>query len=145
MRRLEPAGGPLRGRLAVPGDKSISHRVALLGALADAPCRARGWLDAQDTRRSLDAVAALGARAQVRDGTRAVPLAERACELTGSTNLWLLSTLAAAYAEAGRFPEAVDTQQKVCELAAAQEPGAASERFQRRLELYRSGQAYHEP
>lgn len=69
MRRLEPAGGPLRGRLAVPGDKSISHRVALLGALASAPCRARGWLDAQDTRRSLDAVVALGARAQVRDGT----------------------------------------------------------------------------
>jgi len=58
--------------LAVPGDKSISHRVALLGALADAPCRARGWLDAQDTRRSLDAVAALGARAQVRDGTLTV-------------------------------------------------------------------------
>lgn len=72
MRRLEPAGGPMRGRLAVPGDKSISHRVALLGALAGAPCRARGWLDAQDTRRSLDAIVALGARAQVRDGTLTV-------------------------------------------------------------------------
>jgi len=83
--------------------------------------------------------------ADVRDGTQAIPLAERACELTGSTNLWLLSTLAAAYAEAGRFPEAVDTQQKVCGLAAAQEQSAARERFQRRLELYRSGQAYHEP
>ena len=81
--------------------------------------------------------------AELRDGTRAATLAERACQMTGSTNLWLLSTLAAAYAEAGRFPEAVHTQQKVLDLAAAQ--GQAGDRFQRRLELYRSQKPYHEP
>ena len=60
--------------------------------------------------------------AEFRNGAEAVPLAERACQLTGGTNLAMLATLAAAYAEAGRFPEAVSTQQKVCDLAAAQGP-----------------------
>ena len=83
--------------------------------------------------------------AQARDGARAVPLAERACQLTGSTNLWLLSTLAAAYAEAGRYVEAGSAQQRVCDLAAAQGHTNVVERFQHRLELYRSGQPYHEP
>jgi hypothetical protein len=53
--------------------------------------------------------------------------------------------LAAAYAEAGRFAEAVSAQQKVCELTEAQGPPAQQEPFQRRLELYRSGRAYHNP
>ena len=83
--------------------------------------------------------------AELRDGARAVTLSERACQLTGSTNLSLLSTLAAAYAEAGRYPEALSAQQKVCDLAAAEGQTAQTERFQRRLDLYRSGHAYHQP
>jgi len=81
--------------------------------------------------------------AEFRNGHQAVPLAERACQLTGGTNLAMVSTLAAAYAEAGRFPEAVSAQQKACDLAAAQGQ-APPERLQRRLEFYRSGQPYHE-
>jgi protein O-mannosyl-transferase len=82
---------------------------------------------------------------EVRNGVEAVSLAQRACELTSRTNLWLLSTLAAAYAEAGRYPEAVSTQQHVCNLAAAQGQTAQTESFQQRLALYRAGQAYHRP
>jgi 3-phosphoshikimate 1-carboxyvinyltransferase len=67
-RLLRPVAGPLRGRVPVPGDKSISHRVALMAPLAAGPCRARGWLDADDTRRSLEAVRALGAAVERRDG-----------------------------------------------------------------------------
>ena len=74
-----------------------------------------------------------------------VSLAQRACELTSRTNLWLLSTLAAAYAEAGKQAEAVSAQQKVCDLAAAQGRTAQAESFQQRLALYRAGQAYHRP
>lgn len=48
----------------MPGDKSISHRVALLGLLADGPCRASGWLVSDDTLASLSAVEALGAAVQ---------------------------------------------------------------------------------
>jgi len=82
--------------------------------------------------------------AEFRKGAEAVPLAERACQLTGGTNLALLATLAAAYAEAGRFPEAIRTQGKTCDLAAAQGQGALAASFQQRLELYRSGQAYRQ-
>jgi 3-phosphoshikimate 1-carboxyvinyltransferase len=58
--RFAPSG-PLRGTLAVPPDKSISHRAALLGSMSDEPVRITGYLDAADTRSTLDAVSALGA------------------------------------------------------------------------------------
>ncbi|MGH7388821.1 MAG: 3-phosphoshikimate 1-carboxyvinyltransferase [Candidatus Rokuibacteriota bacterium] len=51
----------LAGRTEVPGDKSISHRAALLGALADGVTEIRGFLEAEDCLRTLAAVEALGA------------------------------------------------------------------------------------
>jgi len=59
-RRFAPAG-PLRGTLRAPGDKSLSHRAALLGAMCADPVRVTGYLDAADTRSTLSAVRALGA------------------------------------------------------------------------------------
>jgi 3-phosphoshikimate 1-carboxyvinyltransferase len=53
-------GGTLHGSAPVPGDKSISHRAVLLGALADGVSHVRGWLAAGDTEASLRAVQALG-------------------------------------------------------------------------------------
>ena len=64
-RILSRAGAPLIGVVAVPGDKSISHRAALLALLAGGPCRADGWLDSADTRSSLEAVRALGAEVRL--------------------------------------------------------------------------------
>jgi 3-phosphoshikimate 1-carboxyvinyltransferase len=64
-KRFEPAG-PLRGELRPPPDKSISHRAALLGAMASGPTRITGYLDSADTRATLRAVAAVGA--EVREG-----------------------------------------------------------------------------
>jgi 3-phosphoshikimate 1-carboxyvinyltransferase len=58
--RIDPSG-PLRGHLRPPTDKSISHRVALLGAMADDPVRISGYLEAEDTLSTLAAVEALGA------------------------------------------------------------------------------------
>ncbi|MHB8656897.1 MAG: 3-phosphoshikimate 1-carboxyvinyltransferase [Solirubrobacteraceae bacterium] len=58
--RFDPSG-PLRGRLRVAPDKSISHRAAIVGAMASEPVFVRGYLDAADTRSTLAAVAALGA------------------------------------------------------------------------------------
>ena len=51
----------LRGTVAAPPDKSISHRAALLGAMASEPVRITGYLDAEDTNSTLAAVEALGA------------------------------------------------------------------------------------
>ena len=61
--RFEPSG-PLRGSLRPPPDKSISHRAALLAAMGDRRTEIRRCLDAADTRSTLAAVAALGARVE---------------------------------------------------------------------------------
>jgi 3-phosphoshikimate 1-carboxyvinyltransferase len=60
MTRFDPSG-PLRGSLRPPADKSISHRAALIAAMAEGETTIDGYLDAADTRSTLDAVAALGA------------------------------------------------------------------------------------
>src|SRR5207245_8235828 len=54
-------GRPVRGRLRVPGDKSISHRALMLGALADGTSVARGLSTGDDVARARAAVVALGA------------------------------------------------------------------------------------
>ncbi|MEW5965141.1 MAG: 3-phosphoshikimate 1-carboxyvinyltransferase [Pseudomonadota bacterium] len=53
--------GPLRGAARVPGDKSISHRALLLGALATGTTRISGLLEAEDVLNTARAVTALGA------------------------------------------------------------------------------------
>ena len=58
--RFEPAG-PLRGSYTPPADKSISHRAALFGAMADEPVTIRNFLDSADTHSTLDALRKLGA------------------------------------------------------------------------------------
>jgi 3-phosphoshikimate 1-carboxyvinyltransferase len=70
--RFAPSG-PLRGTLAVAPDKSISHRAALLASMGDEPVRITGYLDAADSRSTLDAVRALGALVSERgDGSLVV-------------------------------------------------------------------------
>ncbi|MGZ4356425.1 MAG: 3-phosphoshikimate 1-carboxyvinyltransferase [Gaiellaceae bacterium] len=59
MRRVEPAG-TLVGHIGVPGDKSISHRAVLIGALADGETHVRGFGRSADTQSTIDAVRSLG-------------------------------------------------------------------------------------
>ena len=49
-----------RGRIAVPGDKSITHRALMLAALTDGACRFDGALSAGDTRATASCLSALG-------------------------------------------------------------------------------------
>jgi 3-phosphoshikimate 1-carboxyvinyltransferase len=56
--------GPLTGRVRVPGDKSISHRALIFGALAAGTTRIRGLLEAEDVINTARAVEALGASAE---------------------------------------------------------------------------------
>ena len=58
--RFDPSG-PLRGSLRAPGDKSMSHRAALFGAMCDEPIHVTGYLEAADTYSTLNAVRACGA------------------------------------------------------------------------------------
>jgi len=64
------AVAPLSGRIAVPGDKSISHRALMFGALAIGETRISGLLTGEDVLRTADAMRALGAEVtQDPDGT----------------------------------------------------------------------------
>src|SRR5471030_3367497 len=54
--------GPLRGTAAVPGDKSISHRALILGALTVGETRITGLLEAEDVLNTAEAMRAFGAR-----------------------------------------------------------------------------------
>src|SRR5277367_7123855 len=64
--RFEPSDG-LHGRLTAPADKSLSHRAALLGAMASEPVRIENYLHAADTDSTLEAVRALGALVEIRE------------------------------------------------------------------------------
>src|SRR6516165_7657609 len=57
--RVEPAAA-VAGHLVVPGDKSISHRAVLIGALGEGETRVRGFGRSGDTQATLDAVKVLG-------------------------------------------------------------------------------------
>jgi 3-phosphoshikimate 1-carboxyvinyltransferase len=68
--RSARAAAPLAGRIAVPGDKSISHRALMFGALAVGETRITGLLEGEDVLRTAAAMRALGAEvAHDADGT----------------------------------------------------------------------------
>ena len=82
--------------------------------------------------------------ANLRDGAGAVRLAEQACELTRFQRTVMVGTLAAAYAEAGRFAEAVATAQTACAQATESGDEKLAGKNQQLLELYLEGRPYHE-
>jgi 3-phosphoshikimate 1-carboxyvinyltransferase len=57
-------GSPLRGRIRVPGDKSISHRALILGAMTVGETTISGLLEGEDVIHTADAMRALGARVE---------------------------------------------------------------------------------
>ena len=75
-----------------------------------------------------------------RDEKQAVSDATQACELTGWRNFGYIDTLAAAYAEADDFPDAIAQQMKALDMA----PENLKKEFRERLELYRAGKPYRE-
>ena len=81
----------------------------------------------------------------LRSGPRAVLLAERACSLSHFKVPVMIGTLAAAYAETGRFQDAIDTAEKA--LAAARQQGLneVAEKNSELLKLYRAGKPCREP
>jgi protein O-mannosyl-transferase len=100
--------------------------------------------DAAETMNDLAWLLATCPDASVRDGNRAVELSQRACELTGDKQTMFMGTLAAAYAEAGRFDDAVATARKA--IANAQQNGETdlAKRNQELLQLYLAHKAYRE-
>jgi Flp pilus assembly protein TadD len=81
----------------------------------------------------------------VRNGTDAVRFAEQGCRLTGYQRAPMVATLAAAYAEAGRFTEAVATAQRAIALARAGGDTRFAGMVEQLLRLYQAGRPYHMP
>jgi hypothetical protein len=97
--------------------------------------------DFPDALDRLSWILATAPEPELRNGTEALRMAEHACELSGQTNAPKLATLAAAYAEVGRFDDATGTIQKALQLdskAMSQLPG------QRMLENFKSRQPWRE-
>jgi len=84
-------------------------------------------------------------QARYRDGAEAVRLAEQACQLTDYHAPMIVGTLGAAYAEAGRFDEAVAASEKARELALALGQKDLAEKNQQLIQLFRTRQPYREP
>jgi 3-phosphoshikimate 1-carboxyvinyltransferase len=83
MTRFDPSG-PLRGSLRPPSDKSISHRAALIAAMGEGGTMIEGYLDAADTRSTLAAVEALGARVEGGDDSLSSQLRVHGVGLRGA-------------------------------------------------------------
>jgi hypothetical protein len=81
--------------------------------------------------------------AAFRNGDEAIRLAQRATELSPHIPT-MFDTLAAAYAEAGRFPEALVTAHKALELATQENNRNLAEILWTRIALYEAGKPYHE-
>ncbi len=82
--------------------------------------------------------------ASIRDGAEAVELAQRAAQLSKGQEPAVLGTLAAAYAEAGRFPEAVKTAEQALALASSQNSAALADSLRARIKLYQAGSPYRD-
>ena len=82
--------------------------------------------------------------ASVRNGAEAVRLAERAAELSGGREAVYLDTLAAAYAEAGRFEDAVATARRGLEIATRQDQSQLRDGLAARMRLYEARKPYRD-
>ncbi|PYJ07297.1 MAG: hypothetical protein DME25_04185 [Verrucomicrobia bacterium] len=100
--------------------------------------------DFQEALSNLAWLLATRPEAELRDGAQAVELAERACELTAYKLAACIGTLAAAYAEAGRFADAAAMAEHAHSLAEAANQKELAAKSLKLQELYRSGKPYRE-
>jgi protein O-mannosyl-transferase len=101
--------------------------------------------DLAEARNNLAWLLATCADAGLRDGQAAVSQAQKACELTRYHQTQYIGTLAAAYAEAGDFNQAIANAQKACALAEKNGETNLLTRNQQLLEQYRRHQPVREP
>ncbi len=81
----------------------------------------------------------------LRDGAKAVELAKNVLQRAGHANVIILRTLAAGYAETGRFSEAIETAQQALQLAIAQGNSALTEDLQLNIANYRQDLPLRDP
>jgi tetratricopeptide (TPR) repeat protein len=100
--------------------------------------------DYSDAQNNLAWSLATTPQASLRDGKKAVELARQANQVTRGQDLDILGTLAAAYAEAGRFNDAIQNAQKAIDLAKATGQQDQISQLNNELKLYESRLPFHE-
>ncbi|HET6372119.1 MAG TPA: tetratricopeptide repeat protein, partial [Candidatus Polarisedimenticolia bacterium] len=92
-------------------------------------------------------VLAASPEAGFRDGAQAIKLAQQACDATGNRQPGPLDALGAAYAEAGRFADAIEAAHRAIDRAAASggaPSSAAADPIRARLKLYEAGKPFRD-
>jgi Tfp pilus assembly protein PilF len=138
---IEPSRADIHGRIA----GALCRQGDFAGAIARYRRALQIDPELAEVLNNLAWLLATCPEASLRNGPEAVQLASQACELTRFGRTIMVGTLAAAYAEAGRFADAVATAEKGCALAGQNGEQALLKRNRQLLELYRAGQPYHEP
>jgi Tfp pilus assembly protein PilF len=138
--RIKPEFPDVEGQLA--------HILAGQGKFAEAIERYRRALSQNpklaEALNNLAWLLATHPNPEYRDGPEAVRLAERACETTKYQRAIYVGTLAAAYAEAGRFEDAIRTGERARQLALRWGETSLAARNLELIELYRSGKPFRE-
>ncbi len=98
--------------------------------------------DSYEPMNSLAWILATHSDPKFRNPQEALGLALRACELVNYEDPVFLDTLAAAYAAAGKFSDAVATAEKAVQLTASGDNKQRHQTIQNRLQLYKAGQPY---
>lgn len=152
--RFEEALAELRQSLALkPGNADVHFHLAqclaTVGQHAEAVVEFHRALelrpDENGAASHLAWLLATSSDAAIRDGAEAVRLAELAQEQSAQEDAGVLDTLAAAYAEAERYDDAVRTMRRVIDIAGESVDDATREGIHQRLRLYESKQPYREP
>ena len=131
----------MRGRAL----RETGRHAEAAAAFAEALNQAQGKMDMRRSiQLSITAARVYAAHldAAVRHAQKAVTLAEFACKITHYSDAEVLDTLAAAYAEAGRFSEAAARAQTALELAVETGQTELAQRISGRLDLYRRNQPF---
>ena len=113
-------------------DEAIAHFQKALESQPD-------FADAWDSLDHTAWLLATSSEASVRNGPKALALARQLNQLPGGNNPALLDTLAAAYAESGQFPEAVDAAQRALALALTQNNPALANTLRQHIKLFQAG------
>ena len=95
-----------------------------------------------ETLLGLATIRAASSDPTLRDGDQAVELAVRACELTGYLEPWPLDVLGMAYAETGRFRDAVSSAQRAVRIARAAGNNDLADAIEQRIRLYEWQKAF---